>query len=265
MATLNRAETIVITGASRGIGAYLARGLATAGRTLLLTARRKESLYDTARACTNRGAKVVTYAVELSDVNSIEDFIARLAEDGHEVDMLVNNAGVSAEEVLPWEGDPETWWKTQEINLRAPYLLQHGLVPAMLKRGGGRIVDLSSGAAVKDTKENSAYNVSKTALMRLAGSLHESGHELGLRVFSVAPGVVQTDMTKSMRAHDDRSEWNEPTEVAEIIRAIADAELDGLSGTQLRAGTDTVDDLRRKSETGVGQEAKRLRLTSWDD
>lgn len=260
---LAAAETILLTGASRGIGARLARELSRNGRTLLLTARRKENLYGTARACTERGAQVYTFGVELSDPDSVAQLISDISE--YSVDMLVNNAGVFGEEKDPWETDPDIWWQTQETNLRAPYLLQRGLVPGMLARGGGRIVDLSSGAAVWDSAEASGYYVSKTALLRLAGSLHEAGYQRGLRVFAVAPGVVKTDMTAAMTAHDDRTEWNEPTEVAEIITAIADGELDGIAGTQVRAGTDSVAQLREISARGVTAEERKLRLTPWQN
>lgn len=259
---MEAAATILITGASRGIGAHLARGLAREGRTLLLAARSREALYDTARACTSRGAKVVTFAVELSDPASIENLLAEV--EGFEIDLLVNNAGMMADEALPWDNDPDAWWLTQEVNVRAPYLLARTLVPRMIERGGGRIIDLSSGAAVRDHDLSSAYFVSKTALLRLAGCLHEAGHDKGLNVFSVAPGVVETDMTVGAIMHEHRTEWTDPADVTAIVSAIADGELDGLAGTQVRAGQDSLDDLRRRSDAGVSEESRRLRLTGWE-
>lgn len=259
------ATTILITGASRGIGAAIAAALASPGRTLLLTARDRDSLASTAGAVEASGATAVPFAVELSDVDSIRTLINHITSGGYEVDMLVNNAGVMGEEVAPWEADARTWWHTLEVNVRAPFLLQRALVPGMLARGGGRVVDLSSGAAVYDNADSSDYYVSKTALYRLGSSMHDAGHAQGLRVFEVAPGVVQTDMTRDMNSHAGRTEWNDASEVAAIIRAISDGELDGISGTQVRAGTDTVDDLRRRSQTGVSPEERRLRMTPWDN
>lgn len=258
---MDAASTILITGASRGIGAHLARGLAREGRTLLLAARTREALYATARACTSRGAKVVTFAVELSDPESIAKLLEEVSE--YEIDLLLNNAGMMADEALPWDNDSDAWWLTQEVNVRAPYLLSRTLIPRMLKRGGGRIVDLSSGAAVRDHDLSSAYFVSKTALLRLAGCLHEAGYDKGLRVFSVAPGVVETDMTVGTQMHEGRTEWTDPADVTAIVAAIADGELDGLAGTQVRAGQDSLDELRSRSESGVGDESRRLRLTDW--
>lgn len=165
-----------------------------------LLARSQEALYDTARACNARGAEVVTFGVDLADASALNRTLDSIAE--YPVDLIVNNAGFMAEEALPWETDPEAWWRTQEINVRAPYLISHALVPHMIERGGGRIVDLSSGAAVWDADLASSYYVSKTALLRFAGSLHEAGAQFGLRVFSVAPGVVRTDMTANRVMHE---------------------------------------------------------------
>ncbi|QRV01458.1 SDR family oxidoreductase [Arcanobacterium phocisimile] len=256
-------STILLTGASRGIGAHIARKIACPGRTLLLLARTHEALYDTAKACNSRGAQVMTFGVDLAQPEEIATFVEQVVDEP--IDMMINNAGVMFEEALPWETDPVSWWKTQEINVRAPYLLAHGLVPGMLARGGGRIVDLSSGAAVFDNAMSSAYFVSKTALMRFAGSLHEAGYNSGLRVFSVAPGIVKTDMTDNQLMHKNRTEWNSPNEVSEIIAAIADGELDSLAGTQVRAGTDSLEELRSRAKQGVGAAERKLRLTPWSD
>lgn len=259
---MDAARTILITGASRGIGAYLARGLAREGRTLLLAARTREALYDTARACTSRGAQVVTFAVELAEPDSISRLLDEVRN--YPIDLLINNAGIMADEALPWDNDPDAWWLTQEVNVRAPYLLSRTLVPAMLQRGGGRIIDLSSGAAVRDHDLSSAYFVSKTALLRLAGCLHEAGYDQGLRMFSVAPGVVATDMTIGTIMHEGRTDWTDPADVTAIVCAIADGELDGLAGTQVRAGQDSLDELRQRSAASVSDNARRLRLTGWE-
>ncbi|WFN91059.1 SDR family NAD(P)-dependent oxidoreductase [Arcanobacterium wilhelmae] len=254
-------EVIVLTGASRGIGAAIANAIAAPGRTLLLVARSIASLENTAQAARGLGATVHTYAAELSDVSSVNSLVVHIAADGFVPDTVINNAGVMGAELAPWEDDPVAWWRVLEVNVRAPFLLAHAFVPAMLEAGFGRIIDLSSGAAVWDTSNTVAYFVSKTALYRLGSSMHEAGYERGLRVLEVAPGVVKTDMTADAQMHVGRTEWNEPTEVAEIIAAAVDGDLDGLSGAQVRAGTDSLEDLRARSAAGIGVEERRLRMT----
>ncbi|MGO1592249.1 MAG: SDR family NAD(P)-dependent oxidoreductase [Ancrocorticia sp.] len=264
MNTVPAAERILITGASRGIGQRLAIELAKPGRSLTLVARTQDSLEATAAECEVRGASVCTLACLLEKRDRLAQMLEIITADGG-VDMIVNCAGVFGSEERPWEADPEDWWYTQLVNVRAPFLIQHALVPGMLERGGGRIIDLSSGAAIKDRPNTSAYYVSKTALMRLGGSLHMAGYDEGLRVLELAPGVVYTDMTKGAKMHEGRTEWVDPGKAAEIAAAFADGELDGLSGCQVRAGSDSLDDLKTKSAQGVGENSRRLRLTDFVD
>ncbi|WP_182354088.1 SDR family NAD(P)-dependent oxidoreductase [Flaviflexus huanghaiensis] len=249
---------ILVTGASRGIGRAIAHAIARPGREIHVHARSIEALAETEELCRATGADIVRHAADLSQPSEA----LRLASELPDLDMLVNNAGVSGTERLPWDITPEEFDATLKTNVLAPFILSSAAARSMLDRGGF-IVDLSSGAAVTDRADSADYWVSKTALMRLGGSFHEAGHDRGLKVFEVAPGVVQTDMTLSMRMHDGRSEWTDPSEVAGIIAAIADGELDGLAGTHIRAGVDTLDELRARAARGVGSGERRLRLTPW--
>ncbi len=266
------AVSVLVTGASRGIGAHIACGLARRGRSLTLVARKASHLEEVARHCKELGATVCAIGADLSKVEDVTAMLDVVVGDGG-VDLVVNCAGIFGEEVLPWEGNPQLWWRTQQVNVRAPYLIQHRLVPLMLAQGGGRILDLSSGAAIKDRADSSGYYTSKTALFRLGSSMHLAGFEAGLRVLEVAPGVVLTDMTRNMVMHVGRTEWTEPSEVAAIARAFSEGELDGLSGTQVRAGSDNLAQLRERSDArlisgavrpGNGDDERRLRMTSWD-
>ncbi|MFT3942500.1 MAG: SDR family oxidoreductase [Ancrocorticia sp.] len=263
VSALAPSQKILVTGASRGIGRHIAAGLARPGRELILAARTVAGLDDVAGECEALGASVVRLACHLEDAADVARMLEAIKADGG-ADMVVNCAGIFGEEKLPWETDPELWWETQLVNVRAPYLIQHALVPGMLERGGGRILDLSSGAAIKDRDDSSGYYVSKTALMRLGGCLHEAGYARGLRVLEMAPGVVLTDMTRDAFMHVGRTEWTDPADVAALADAFADGELDGLSGCQVRAGADSLEDLRaRSARGGIGEDERRLRLSAW--
>jgi Short-chain dehydrogenases of various substrate specificities len=256
-------ERILVTGASRGIGRAIAAGLAGPGRKLVLVARKVASLAETAAECEARGARVCTVGAELSKVRDVEAMLDIVLAEGS-VDMVVNCAGVLGGEALPWEADPQEWWRTQEVNVRAPFLIQRRAVPAMIAAGGGRILDISSGAAVKDNARASAYYVSKTALMRLGGCLAEAGQGHGIAVLELAPGVVQTDMTAGMAMHAGRTEWTDVARSVEIAVSFADGLLDGLSGCQVRAGSDNLADLLELSRRGVGTDERRLRRTDFE-
>lgn len=260
--TLRSSQRILVTGASRGIGRCVAEGLAQPGRKLVLVARTLEALEPVARECEDRGAWVCTIGADLGCVRDVERMCDVVLNDGP-VDMIVNVAGVAGEEALPWEADPIDWWKTQEVNVRAPFLIQRRLVPSMLEHGGGRILDLSSGAAVSDIEDMSAYFVSKTSLMRLGGCLALAGARRGLKVLEMAPGVVLTDMTAAMSMHIGRTEWTDVRHSVDIVCAFANGLLDGLSGAQVRAGYDRLEDLIELSARGIGPDERRLRRTEF--
>jgi 3-oxoacyl-[acyl-carrier protein] reductase len=242
------ARTALVTGASRGIGRALAVGLAAAGLDVALLARDAERLAGTAAEVEAHGRLAVVAPADVTDPDAVAAAVAA-AEDGlGTIDLLVNNAGRVDAEVPLWEADPDEWWSVVETNVRGPFLLARAVVPGMLARGGGRVVDLSSGSGTRDFAEGTAYVLAKTGLFRIGGSLHAAGYERGLRAFELAPGVVATDMTAGMRMHANRTEW---TDVSAVVERA--------SGRYLRAGTDTPASLVAAAGR-LGDEERRLRV-----
>lgn len=231
----------VVSGASRGIGAHLADALEAGGYAV------------------ERGSRRVA---EVTDAAAVRRWAADVDARHGRVDVLVNNAGVIDEEVGFFESDPDQWWDTIRVNVRGPYLLTHAFGPA-LRRCGGRVLNLSSGAATRGSDEASAYNTSKTALTRITGAVAAGTAHHGVRAFDLAPGVVRTDMTASMRAHRDRTEWTDPAEVAALALAVAGGELDAWSGRMVRAGMDTPASLTARARAGLGERERTVALAPW--
>lgn len=254
------ARTALVTGASRGIGRMLAVGLAQAGLDVALLARDERLLESTAEEVTAAGRRAVVLTADVTDTGAVDRAVATAEGELGSIDLLVNNAGLIDPEVPLWEADPERWWAVVETNVRGPFLLSRAVVPGMLTRGGGRVVNLNSGSGTRDGDVATAYYVSKTALFRIGGALHEAGYDRGLRAFELAPGVVRTDMTSSMRAHEGRTEWTEPAEVIALAVSIARGELDALSGRYVRAGADTPESLRQLAAGQLGPDERRLRV-----
>lgn len=231
----------VVTGASRGIGQHIAQALEQAGYAV------------------ERGSRAVA---EVTDRASVERWVEEIAARRGHIDLLVNNAGVIDAEVPLEESDPDEWRQTMEVNVLGPYLMTRYVVPHMAA-AGGRIINLNSGAGVRPGALASAYNASKTALARVTGSTHLSGRAHGIRAFDLAPGVVHTDMTASMRAHDGRTEWTSPEEVTDLVLALASGELDAWSGRMVRAGLDTAESLRARSAAGLREIDRTITLVPW--
>jgi len=254
----------LVTGASTGIGRHLVEGLAARGMAVAGLARGEERLRTTMdEVAAATGARTLAVAADVTDRESVDAAVARVTDELGRVDLLVNNAGlVDAAEVPLWEADPDQWWEVVSSHIRGGFLLSRAVVPWMLLRNRGRVVNIASGMSVRARPEYSAYTVAKTGLMRMTEALAAALEGSDVRVFDLAPGVIRTDMTSGMPLHAGRTDWTEPERVVELVAAIAAGELDAWSGRFLHAGQDDLDTLRGMTPEGV---ARQLRLRPYGD
>lgn len=255
-----------ITGASRGIGWEIAHYLADRGWTLGLMARNPERLAEAADRLRAKGVTVATVAGDVTDFETVKAAVASLVEEVGVPDFLVNNAGLIDAEVPIWEADVEQWKAVLDTNLLGAFYLEHQVIPHMLKKGGGRILNMVTGAGTKDWGIFTAYTSSKAGLIRNVGDLHVSGYDLGLRAFGIAPGTVYTDMARSMELHANRKDFTPVENTLELIGGIIDGELDDWSGAYLRATDDTVESLKAAaSERIQNSQARSLGIITWGE
>jgi NAD(P)-dependent dehydrogenase (short-subunit alcohol dehydrogenase family) len=254
----------LVTGASTGIGRQLVEGLAARGAAVAGLARSEERLTASmAEVASATGARTLGVAADVTDRDAVTAAVERVVAELGQVDLLVNNAGLidPVEEPL-WEADADQWWDVVSSHLRGSFLLCRAVVPWMVLRNRGRIVNIASGMGVRPRPEYSAYSVAKAGLMRLTESLAGALEGTDVRAFDVAPGVVDTPMTRSMAMWQGFEDWTPPERVVEIVTAIAAGELDAWSGRFLRAGRDDVETVRRVTPEGA---ARKLRLQPYGD
>lgn len=244
----------LVTGASRGIGDHLVRALLGRGWAVVGLSRSGEV-----------AAGAEGMPCDVTDADAVASVVEQVVARHGRVDLLVNNAGLIEPEVPLWESDVDTWWQVMVTNVRGPYLLTRAVVPRMISAGGGRVVNINSGSGTRERWDLTAYCASKSALARITGGVAQAGAEHGVHAFDLAPGVVETDMTHSMRMHRDRTEWTSPQQVTELFLALAEGELDAFSGRMVRAGADDLDTLRRHAAEGLPDDARMLRLRPWGD
>jgi NAD(P)-dependent dehydrogenase (short-subunit alcohol dehydrogenase family) len=173
----------LVTGGGRGIGRGIALELARAGMRVAVSARTRSEVDETAREAGG-------LAVE-ADVSREEDAARMVAEVERElgpIDLLVNNAGIAHWEERAWEDDPAAWWRVFEVNVRGPFLVSRAVIPGMIERGRGRIVNTGSGAAYLPGTANTAYGASKAALYRFGETLAQQLEPHGIPVFTISPG-----------------------------------------------------------------------------
>ena len=254
----------LVTGASAGIGRYLAQGLAERGMAVAGMARGGDRLTGAmAEVAEATGARTLGVAADVTDRTSVDEAVARVTAELGNVDLLVNNAGlIDAAEVPLWEADPDQWWDVVASHLKGSFLLCRAVVPWMLLRNSGRVVNIASGQSVRVNPVYSAYGVAKTGLVRITEALDAALQGSDVGVFDLAPGVVDTPMTRSMSMGEGKTDWTPPEQVVEFVAAIAGGELDQWSGRLLRVGADDLDVVRSMTPE---HDARRLRLRPYGD
>lgn len=189
----------LITGASRGLGAEIARAFWLAGGNLLLVARNGRALDDLAKTLPERPTQQVeVLAADLNEPGTPELIINRARDLLESLDVLVNNAAIQGPIGLSWENEWEQWQATLQVNLLAPITLCRMAVPWMAKRQRGKIINLSGGGATAPRPHFSAYAVAKTALVRFSETLAAEVTDLGIHVNCIAPGAMPTAMLKAI-------------------------------------------------------------------
>jgi NAD(P)-dependent dehydrogenase (short-subunit alcohol dehydrogenase family) len=193
-------KVAIVTGASRGIGAAAARALAEAGASVMLAARGHAQAEANARAISAAGGKAFALECDVSDHAACERLVDETARRLGEPDILVNNAGVIEPIDMVATADPRAWARSIEINLIGAYYAIRTVLPGMLRRASGDIVNVSSGAAIRPLEGWSAYCSGKAGLAMLTRAIHLEHRAGGIRVFSFQPGTTDTDMQVTIRA-----------------------------------------------------------------
>jgi 3-oxoacyl-[acyl-carrier protein] reductase len=256
-----RGQVALVTGAGRGIGREIALGLAEAGMSVALLGRHHETLVGTLRACAERGGKGVAVTADVTRPDAVAKAVRSVQHDLGPVDFLVNNAGqIDRAEVPLWEVDPAQWWQVVETNLRGPFNALRAVLPGMVERGRGRVLNLNSGFAVRPDARYTAYATSKAALLRLSDNLADSLRPHGVVVLDVSPGVVRTEMTENMPMFAGREEWGSVERMVQVAVAVARGRLDPLHGRFVHVGQDDVDELLERAEELREKDARTLRL-----
>jgi NAD(P)-dependent dehydrogenase (short-subunit alcohol dehydrogenase family) len=259
-------QVALITGAGRGIGREIAIGLAAEGMAVGLVGRTLETLTETLKACAREGARGVAITADVAKLGAVRETVRAIERDLGPIDLLVNNAGqVDRAEVPFWEADPAQWWQVMEVNLRGPFNLLRSVLPGMVARRRGRIINLNSGFAVRPDGRYTAYATSKGALLKLSDNIADSLAAHHVVLLDISPGAVATDMTAGMPMFREMTQWNSiPYMVAVAVEA-ARGRFDPLHGRFIHAGRDDLDALLAQAERIRALDARTLRLRPYGD
>ena len=212
-------QVALVTGGGRGIGRAVAVALAEAGASVAVTARTEDQVDETVRMIRESGGTAGAFPADVSDPEAVERLVSEVTASLGPVDLLVNNAGLPGPPGRDWEHDPERWWYVMQVNVRGPYILSRAVLPGMIERRRGRIVNVLGSSSYLASPYNSAYTTSKAALYSMTRSLAAATQEYGISVFNYGPGLVRTELTEYMAGPEV------PRPAAEVMAAALKTDL----------------------------------------
>lgn len=258
-------QVAIVTGGGRGLGRAYAIALAQAGASVAVTARTETEIQAVQQEIEQHGGRALAIAADVTDRNALAQLVMMVEQQLGPVDLLVNNAGVLRAIGRITELEADDWWREVEINLRGSFLCSQAVLPGMMARHRGRIINVASVAGLHAIDGFSAYCLSKTALIRLTESLAVEHNAYGITAFAIHPGNVRTAMAEYL--HDSevvgqRTPWMQqhwqwrfaekqdtPIERSvTLVLQLATGQADVLSGRYIDVEDDLAELLRRASE-----------------
>jgi 3-oxoacyl-[acyl-carrier protein] reductase len=201
-------QVAVVTGAGRGIGKAIALTFGAAGATVIACARTSDEIENTATEIRASGGTASATVVDVTNEQSVANAFASILAEHGAIDVLVNNAGTNLALGQIWEVDPADWKRDIETSLYGPFYCCRAVIPSMVGRGSGRVINLSSGAATEPRPYTLAYTAAKTGAQRFSESLAAAVEPFGVKVFSLNPGPVRTSLTAGLRESSTISHLN---------------------------------------------------------
>ena len=226
-------KVAMITGASQGLGRALALAFAREGARVVINSRSEEAIRPVAEEAESLGAEVLALAADVSRSADGERLVSAAAERYGRIDVLVNNAGVLGPRVPIEEYPEDEWRRVIDANLTGPFLVTKAAIPHMPE--GGSIINVVSGVSVEGRAEWGAYSVSKFGLEGLTQILAAELKDRGIRVNSVDPGGMRTEMRAAAYPDEDPTTRITPEENTAVFLSLASDESRDVTGERFKA------------------------------
>jgi 3-oxoacyl-[acyl-carrier protein] reductase len=206
-----------ITGAGRGIGKAAALELAREGVHVGLIARTESALKQVAKEAVTLGVKASIATADISDMEQVEKAVSLLQDELGPADILINNAGIGTYGKF-LEISPEDWKRTFEVNVFGTYHVTHAVLPQLIEKNRGDIINISSSSGLKGTANSTAYSGSKFAVQGMTEALMQEVRQHNIRVMTMNPSLVATDLTFGDKLDKaDKEKYMQPEDLAEHI------------------------------------------------
>lgn len=214
-------KTALVTGAGKGIGKAIATQLASEGVHLGILSRTSSDLVTLSETLNEaHGISVETSTADVSDRTQVENAVSGLVAKLGSVDFLINNAGVAQFGSVA-EMDPDDWERIVKVNLFGTYFVTHSVLPHMISRNTGTIINISSTAGLRGAATTSAYSASKFGVMGFTESLMQEVRKHNIRVTALTPSTVNTEMASSLGLKiGEENRMMQPEDVASLVLSI---------------------------------------------
>lgn len=211
-----RGRAAIVTGGGRGIGRAVALALAEEGAAMVIASRTREELMRVAGEIDERGGRCIWLVADVRSERDVKRLVEEAVDGFGGVDILINNAGVGLRKPL-LETTEEEWDAVIDTNLKGVYLCTRTVLPGMISRGRGVIVNISSGAGRHGFPELAAYCASKFGVVGFTQAVADEVADKGVRVYCLCPGGVDTGMYREFFQGEDYSLLLRPEEIAEEV------------------------------------------------
>ncbi|MFV8337971.1 3-ketoacyl-ACP reductase [Flavobacterium sp. LB3P21] len=212
-------KNALITGAGKGIGKAIALALAKEGVNIILVARTQEEIDSVAAKVRSLRVKALAITADVADINSVNAAVEKALAEFGTIDILINNAGIAAFGKF-LELEPTDWERIIQVNLMGTYYVTRAVLPNMIERQTGDIINISSTAGLSGNALTSAYSASKFAVLGLTESLMQEVRKHNIRVTALTPSTVATDMAKELNLTDGNPDKvMQAEDMAELIIA----------------------------------------------
>jgi len=208
-------RTALVTGGGTGIGQAIAIALAREGANVVISGRRAEPLQETVATIKGSAGEALAIQADMSKEEDLQRLVKSTLKAFDKLDILINNAGIGGGGYIH-EHSIKTWDQVMSVNLRGPFLLSRAVLPMMRANRAGHIVNISSESGLEYYEGNGAYGVAKHALNALGEFIQRENQDYGIRVDTICPGMVVTEMTEGTPGlHHEKCLY--PEDIAELV------------------------------------------------
>jgi NAD(P)-dependent dehydrogenase (short-subunit alcohol dehydrogenase family) len=267
-------QVALVTGGGRGIGRATAQALATAGATVVITSRSQGELDQTLTLIAQSGGHGYSVVTDVTNQSAVEQAVQQTEAQWGPIDLLINNAATAAGLGKIVDIDPKQWWLDVETSVRGSLLTTHAVLPGMIARQRGRIINVASRQGIVPLALASSYTVAKTAIIRFTEVLSLEVRDQGISTFAIHPGTVPTSLTPHSNSGNDdfqylpesffemfkRASVDSPELGANLITFLATGKADVLSGCYINAHDDLLA-MIADAETTQHNDLYKLRLS----